>query len=512
VFPVNYRAVLWLLGRVMALLAAFELIPAAVSWSFGEREEALQFLLAATLTAGLGWMLSRRNRHAAFSSQGQPEFHRREGLAAVGLTWLVVALVGAIPYLLTGAIPRPVDALFESTSGFTTTGATILSPAQIDGLPLGVQFWRCFSHWLGGFGIVLVFVVFFPTGGRSLFRSEVPGIRREAGQQRVRDSARALARIYVGLTVLEMLALLLCGLEPYEAVVHAFSTIATGGFAAHSDSVAYFSSISVELIILVFMVLAGMPFGLYDLTLRRGLRKGWSAFVHSTEIRVFVGLLLGSIAVISGVLWFWGGSNGLTPPPDQVGAPLPDYSSLGLCLRDASFAVAAIQTSTGFATADFDRWPELCRLLLMGLGLIGGCAGSTAGGLKVARFVILVRAAIRGVLAFSRPRAVHTIRIDGEAVDEGVVASVMSYVGLWILVFVGGSLFLTALNVELLTAWTSVLACLNNIGPGLGAVGPIGNFSEIPTLGKGLLSLFMVLGRLEFYALVVLFVPRFWRS
>ena len=505
----NLRAVLWLLGRVTLLLASFELVPLAVALIHGERDVAVAFVVAAGVTAGIGLLACFRNAKATVNAEGRPDFYRREGLAAVGGSWIVVPVLGALPYLLTGAIASPVDALFESISGFTTTGSTILTGEGIDGLSRGVAFWRSFTHWLGGIGIVLVFVVFFPVGGRSLFRSEVPGITREASHARVRDAALGLVRVYLALTLVEAGLLMLAGLDLFDALVHTFGTVATGGFSSHSASVAHFASWTVEVILLVFMVLAGINFAFYDTISRGSWRIAWRALRRSSELRAYVGILVLATLAITLRLWFWGGSNGIAP---VAGEPLPDYSHLSLCVRDASFAVCSIQTSTGYATADFDQWPNFCRVALMMLAFVGACAGSTGGGLKVVRLLVVLKVALVGVRRFARPRAVHGVRMNRDAMEEGLVSSVTAYFCLWVAVFLGGTLALSGLGVDVVDASTAVLATLNNIGPGLDSVGPVQNFEAMPGLAKALLSVLMLLGRLEFYALVVLVLPRFWTS
>jgi len=251
---------------------------------------------------------------------------------------------------------------------------------------------------------------------------------------------------------------------------------------------------------------AGINFAFYDLALRAGVKKGWGAIVHSMEVRVYTLLTFGSIVVLATVLWFWGGSNG------DPASTLPDYRQYWQAMRDSFFQVICLETSTGFGTADFDQWPQVCRIWLMVLAVIGACAGSTGGGLKVVRLIIVAKAALKGVRQFIRPRAVHAVRVDGVALDDSVVASVTGYFVLWILVFLGGTVFIATYGIDLETASTAVLATLNNIGPGLSMVGPSCNFAEMPELVKVLLTLFMILGRLEFYAVVALFVPGFWRS
>lgn len=503
----NRRAVLWLLGRVVLLLAVFLLVPAGVALAYEEQGDAVAFGAAAGLAALVGIGLGFGTREGRVQRENQPTFFRREGLAVVGLSWLVVAALGAVPFLLTGAIESPVDAFFESASGFTTTGATILDGDGITGLSRSMAFWRSFTQWMGGIGIVLVFVVVFPTGGRSLFRSEVPGLTREASHQRVRDSARGLATIYVALTALLVGGLLASGMGVYDALLHALTTIPTGGYSNRAESVAFFGSWAVEGLLVLFMFLAGINFAIYDKWLHRGWREAWHDLRHSAEFRAYGGTAVAASLVIAVVLWFWGGSNGAVDAP----AGLPDYSHLLTCLRDSVFTVVSIQTSTGFSTADFDRWPEFCRALLMLLATVGACAGSTGGGLKVVRLIIVAKAALRGVQRFSRPRALHGVRVDGRLLDDGTVSSVTAYFSLWVVVFGLATLAMSSFGFDLLTAATSVLATLNNIGPGLAAVGPTMNFGEMPGIAKLMLSLLMILGRLEFYALVVLLLPRFWR-
>lgn len=504
----NLRAVAWLLGCVSLILAAFLLAPAGVALCYGEPEGLKACLLSALVCGVVGGGLVLWHRGSRLTEEGRPDYYRREGLAVVGLAWIVAGALGALPYLFSGLLDSPVDAFFEAVSGFTTTGSTVLPAVDIDQLHQSMRaigFWRSFTHWLGGFGIVMVFVVLFPTGGRSLFRSEIPGIAREAGHKRVRDSAMTLMKIYVGLSVVECILLYFSGMDLFDASIHTFGTIATGGFSDYSTSIAHFASFKVELIIGTFMFLAGINFAYYDVAMRLGLRKGWLAIVSSTEVRIYALLTFGSIFVLGTVLWFWGGSNG-----DPLSS-LPDYRYYWKAIRDSFFQVICMETSTGYGTADYDAWPQLCRIWLMVLAVIGACAGSTGGGIKVVRFIIVAKAALKGVRQFIRPRAIHTVRIDGVALDDSVVSSITGYFVLWILVFIGGTVFLATFGIDLETASTAVLATLNNIGPGLGKIGPTLNFAELPDLVKVLLTLFMILGRLEFYAVVALFVPGFWR-
>jgi trk system potassium uptake protein TrkH len=501
----NLRAVGRMLGVVLLLMAGFLVVPCVVALAQGDMESTFAFLASAAVSVAVGGVLAWRMRGSTSTASGRPDFFRREGLAVVGLAWLVGGAVGALPYLFSGVLSSFVDAFFESVSGFTTTGSTVLSGQGIASMPDAVAFWRSFTHWLGGFGIVMVFVVLFPTGGRSLFRSEIPGVWREAGHQRVRDSALTLLRIYVGISAIEFVLLIVAGMSAFDAALHTFGTIATGGFSNHPESVAYFQSVPIELILTLFMFACGVNFSLYDTLLRSGPGRFVEALRSSLEVKAYALIAGGSAVLIGIVLWFWGGSNG------DPTSTLPDYREFWQAMRDSLFLCVSLQTTTGFGTADYDQWPELCRMLLMVLAVIGTCAGSTGGGIKVVRILIVSKAAINGVRRFVRPRAIETIRMDGQTLDPGTVASVTGYIVLWMLVFLGGTLVLTGQGVAIESAATAVIATLNNIGPGLSLVGPTQNFELLPDFSKLLLTLFMILGRLEFYAVVALLVPGFWR-
>ena len=497
----NFRAVAKMLGIVLIIVSAFLMLPAMIGLGYGENGAMLSFLYSAAVSLSVGGLLTVAFRGATHDENGRAKYYRREGLATVGLAWIVAGVAGALPYLFSGTLHSFVDAYFESVSGWTTTGSTIMSGAQIDGMSHAVAFWRCFSQWLGGFGIVMVFVVFFPTGGRSLFRSEVPGVSREAGHQRVRDSANTLARIYCLLSAGLLVSLLLVGMPAFDAVIHTFSTIANGGFSNHSASIAYFDSGAIELVLVAFMVMSALNFAIYDALLRGGpkgrLRPAWNRFYGSLEARLFLGIVALAALSIAAVLWHTEGAAGFGDPVRAV--------------RDSLFQVVCIITTAGFATADFDAWPQYCRILLMLLAICGACAGSTSGGLKLVRIVIMAKAAVVSVRKMARPRMLDQVRVDGESLDESVVASVTGYFVLWVAVFLAATMVLASFGMDLETSATAVIATLNNISPGLAQVGPMQNFAELHDVPKIVLSLCMVLGRLEFYALVVLLMPSFWR-
>jgi len=493
-----------MLGVVLLLMAGFLAIPALVGWGYQEWHAARSCALSSLVVALVGGLVRFVFRGSTSDAQKRPDYFRREGLATVGLAWLVAGVAGALPFLFEGTVSSPIDAFFESVSGMTTTGSTILTPEGIDSMPHAIAFWRSFTQWLGGFGIVMVFVILFPTGGRSLFRSEVPGIAREAGHQRVGDAALMLMKIYLVLSGALVTTLLLMGLPGFDAIIHTFSTIANGGFSNHSESIAYFDSFSLEVVLVVFMLLSALNFAIYDTLVRVGVRPAWRKLVGSIEVRLFFGIVLVATVAIALVLWMAEVPPG-TAPEDDV------YRSPVRALRDSMFQVVCLITTAGYATADFDAWPQFCRITLMIVAFCGACAGSTSGGFKLVRVAIIFKAALVGVRRFARPRVIHQVRIDGQVIDESVTASVLSYLVLWLAALVGATLLLASYGIDLESATTAVLVTLNNVGPGLGSVGPSGNFGDLPAMAKLALSFCMVLGRLEFYALVVLVMPSFWR-
>jgi len=507
---VNFRAVAQMLGVVLLLMAGFLTIPAAVGVGLGERGPATSCALAAAVTALLGGLVTFISRGATRDARQRPDYFRREGLATVGLAWLVGGVAGALPFLFEGTITSPLDAFFESVSGLTTTGSTIMSGEQIDSMPDTIAFWRSFSQWIGGFGIVMVFVVIFPTGGRNLFRSEVPGITREAGHQRVRDAALMLMKIYLALSVTLLAVLIVVGLPVFDAVIHTFTTVANGGFSNHSESIAYFDSALVESVLVVFMLLSALNFAIYDTLIRVGPRPAWRKLVGSLEVRLFFGLVVGASLAIGAVLWAAGAGSAVAGSAGAGGAWTAPSGPVE-ALRLSIFHVVCLITGGGYSTANFDAWPQFCRLVLLLLAFCGACAGSTSGGLKLVRIAIVFKAALVAVRRFARPRVIHQVRIDGQVLDESVVASVTGYLVLWLLAFLAATTLLGAYGIDLETSASAVLVTLNNVGPGLGGVGPASNFGDLPAVAKFVLSICMVLGRLEFYALVALLMPTFWR-
>ena len=482
----NLRPVLRFLGQLVLVLAGALTVPAVVCLFYGEHADARAFAWTAVLTAACGLAMRAAGRRVEAA-----DLYRREGVLLVVGGWLFASLFGALPYLLTGTLGSPVDALFEAMSGFTTTGATVLT--DIESVGRGVLFWRSFTQWLGGMGIIVLFVALLPElgpGARFLYKLEVPGPTAEALRPRIRDTATILWRIYLLLTAAETLLLLACGLDLYDALTHTFSTLSTGGFSPRNASIAAFDSPWAHLVVIVFMVLAGGNFSLYY-GLR--LRGNWN-LLRDPEFRIYLAIMAGSSAVVVATLVAAGG-----------------YPLHPRALLDAVFQVTSIQTTTGFATTDFETWPELARMLLVTLMFVGGCAGSTAGSMKVMRMVVGLKFAFREVrLAFS-PMTVTPVFVGGKPVPEGVVNTVSGFFILFLTSWGLGALLLTIGGNDLITAGTAAIATLGNIGPGLEAVGPIENYAFFSAPEKLLMVVLMILGRLEVYSIAALFSVRFWR-
>jgi trk system potassium uptake protein TrkH len=477
----NRRHVLHILGLVLLILAVAQLTP--IVWCLGGAEsQALRgFLAGSVCTASLGLLFR-------WLGAAEGDLFRRDGVLIVVGSWVLASLTGAIPYLVSGALPSVMDALFESASGFTTTGASVLVDIEAVGRPL--LFWRSLTQWLGGIGIVVLFVALLSElgpGARFLFKLEVPGPKAEILHERVRDAALALGRIYLVFSAVMTVLLLFCGLSVFDALTHTFSTLSTGGFSPHSESLGHFGPL-VQCVVLVFMLAAGVNFSLYLTSLRnRNL-----AAIRDREFQIYLALVLAVILCVALDL-----------------SDLADAGFARLAL-DAAFQVVSIATTTGFATADFSSWPTFSQILLVGLMFIGGCAGSTAGGAKVVRGMIGWRAVMREVRRTFSPNSIIAVAIDGESVPEDSVRSVMALLFLWILSWAVGTLLLSVGGPGIVTAATASIATLSNIGPGLGQVGPTGNFAFFAAWQKGVMVLLMWLGRLEFFALLAIFQARFW--
>ena len=474
--------VLNILGKLLIVLSFTLLTPIPFSLYYGDGMVA-DFLLCACCGALLGGAMV-----ALFMPE--KELGYRDGFAVVVLSWVLFAFLGALPYYFSGAMPSFIDCYFESMSGFTTTGSTILS--QVEVLPKSVLFWRAMTHWMGGMGIIVLSLAVLPLlgiGGMQLFQAEMPGPTKDRLAPRIQDTARILWSAYLLFTLVETLLLMLGGLSFFDAVCHSFATLATGGFSTHSTSINHFQSVYVETVIIVFMFLAGVNFSLHY----HGLRGRFSAYWQNEEFRLYVILSLSSVLILMVANWYY-----------------QTYTGLGENLRTALFQVYTVMTTTGFGTADFNQWPAVCKVLLVALMFVGGCAGSTGGGIKVVRFLLFFKYARLQLRSLVHPRAVGTIKMGHVKVPQEVMISILGFFALYIAFFLLASLVVTGLGVDLVTGTTAVIATLNNIGPGLNLVGPTQNFGDLPPLAKMVLTFCMLAGRLELYTVAVLLTPDFW--
>lgn len=492
----NYRLVAKYLGHFTMAISLLMLPSALWAYALGEGDALGAFGKAIGISIAAGIVLS------ALGHKAPDRMFQREGLALVGIGWLLAAAISALPFILSGTLP-PVDAYFEAMSGLTTTGSTVLE--DIEAVDKSILFWRSFTHWIGGMGIIVLFIAVLPylgAGGKQLFKSESPGPDPRGLSPRIKDTASALWKIYVGLTVVQTVLLMIAGMDLYDALTHTFGTLATGGFSPKNASIAAFDSVSIEIIIILFMVLAGTNFGLFFAMLHRD----WWAPLKNTEWRVYIGLLfLASLLITVNLMGVQG-----RIPIDNAASPGPEYS-WGESVRHATFLTVSIMTTTGYGTENFDVWPYFSRFLLVLLMFVGGCAGSTGGGIKVVRFLILFKMAYWRLESTFRPKTIRPIRINGVVIDDDVQRTVYAFFVIHLFILAFGCAFMSLLGLPFQTAMTSVVATLNNIGPGLELVGAAENYHFIPASGKVFLTLCMAMGRLELFSICVLFVPAFWK-
>jgi trk system potassium uptake protein TrkH len=481
----NIYPILAALGLLVSLIAFFMLPSLAVSIALKEGlagQWLISFIIV-EITGALLWFAGKR---------GGDRILQREALVVVSCGWVVVAGMGALPYLLTGAIPGLSNAFFESMSGFTTTGSTILT--DIESLPKSILLWRSMSQWLGGIGIIVLFIAilpFFSAARQRLYATEIPGVNQDGLTLRIKETARAMLKIYLLLSVAECILLLACGMHLFDAVCHTFTTVATAGFSTRNQSIGAFDSLFIEMIIVVFMILSGCNFTLHYFFLDRR----WKTYWKDVEFRVYIKTLLTAIVILSLLTWMSGATD-----------------TIGLGLRESVFTATAIMTSTGYHTADYNLWPTAARVLIVGLMFIGACGGSTGGGMKVIRHVVVFRFVLDRIQKHYSPRLVKNVKVGGRVVDDSLVQPVL---GFFIVIFmlIGVFTLIIALlepGLDLVSCFGAVTSTLNNIGPALGAFGPAENFAVLEASSKWVLSLCMLLGRLEVFSVLVLFAPRFW--
>ena len=474
---------LHILGALLLFLAAALLMPVPCAFIFHDGT-AGAFVLAALVSAAVGGALFGVFRTGR-------DLTVREGFAVVSFGWVAFALFGALPYVFSGGIPSYIDAFFETMSGFTTTGSTIL--ANVEGLPPSLLLWRSFTQWLGGMGIIVLSLAILPmlgVGGMQLFKAEVPGPTADRLTPRIQDTAKLLWGVYVALSVAETGLLMVGGMSFFDAINHTFTTMATGGFSTRNASVGAFGSASIDWVITIFMFLAGVNFTLHYLALRGRVGDFW----RNEEFRFYLWLTLGATFLMT--LFNLTGT----------------YDNLGDSLRYSAFQVVSIMTTTGYGTADYELWPVICQYLLITLMFVGGCAGSTGGGMKVARVLLLFKHAHVQLYRLIHPRAVRLVKLGSRPVDKEVMQAILGFFALYIGIFVIASLVMAALGMDLVSGGSAVVTALGNVGPGLGTVGPVQHFGHVHPAGKLVLSLCMLLGRLELFTVLVLVIPSFWRK
>ena len=479
----NVKLLLRILGAILLVEAAAMLPALAIALGYGDGD-AMAFVWTILLLAVIGAPLQ------LLIKAEQTNLRAREGFLVVSLAWILLSVFGALPFVLSGMIPNFVDALFESVSGFTTTGATIMT--QIEGQPHGVMFWRSFTHWIGGMGVLVLTLALLPQmSGRTshLVRAESPGPTLSKIVPRMGDTAKILYSIYGALTVAEFLLLMLAGMNAYDAAIHAMGTAGTGGFSNYAASVGHFNSALIDAIITLFMVLFGVNFVLYY----KLFTRDFDEIKANEELKWYLGIYISVTLIITLFI-------------------LPQKGNFFTALRYSTFQVASIISTTGYATDNFDLWPIAAKMLILVIMFFGSCAGSTAGGMKICRIGMLSKQAVREARHTIQPRKAMVVRFEGKAVDEGVLRQVATFAFIYVaLIVVGGFLLSLEGRFDMMTNFSAALTCVSNVGPGFGEVGPAGGFAGYGPFAKLLSSFLMLAGRLEIFPMLALFHPAMWR-
>ena len=477
----NTSMIRYILGNILKLQALFLLLPSATALVYDE-DTFVPYIVTAFSCFVVGWMMT-------WKKPGDTVFYLKEGCVATALSWIVLSISGAFPFVLTGEIPRFVDALFEMVSGFTTTGSSILS--NVEALSRSSLMWRSFSHWVGGMGVLVFLLAVIPMSGGSninLMKAESPGPSVGKLVPKIRSTARILYMIYIGMGILMFLLLLLGKMPFFDALATTFGTAGTGGFGIKNDSIASYSPY-IQWVITIFMLLFGVNFNAYYLILFRNAKKA----LKIEEVRWYFAIIVLSAGVIFTDL-------------------MQFYPSLGDAVRDSFFQVASIITTTGFATADFNMWSATSKSVLVLLMFIGACAGSTGGGLKVSRLIILIKTIFKELTSYTHPKSIVKIKMDDKPIEHEVVRSANVYFITYMIMFVVSVFCLTFENIDLVSIFTAVAATFNNIGPGLEMVGPTANFAHFTDFSKLVMIFDMLAGRLELFPLLMMFHPELWRD
>ena len=477
----NYSMIFYILCSVLTFEGFFLLAPCIVALCYGEKQGLLYFAVAAVCIIVGGFARIRKPKNKVFFS--------KEGFVTVSLSWIVISLVGALPFYFTGEIPSYADALFETISGFTTTGASILS--DVEALSKCSAFWRCFTHWMGGMGVLVLILAVLPISGSynmHLMRAESPGPSVGKLVPKVRNTAKMLYGIYIVITALEIILLLVAGMSVYDALTLSFATVGTGGFALLNSSIASYS-VAIQIIITVFMLICSVNFNVYYCLYAKKFKEA----IMSEEMRTFFIIVFGaSILITINVM--------------------NSFDSVFSAFQTVIFHVASVMSTTGFATADFNLWPEFSKTILLFVMMIGACAGSTGGGLKISRFVIFFKAVKNEILSIIHPKCIKKVHFEGKGLSDEMVKAVLCYVSAYVLIIAVSCILISIDNFDFETNFSAVIATFNNIGPGLGMVGPTGNFGSYSVFSKIVLMFDMLVGRLEIFPMLVLFSPSLYRK
>lgn len=480
----NWNVIFRVTGALFIVIG-FSMLPAmVVSVIYDEPDIIEAFIKSILPSIFFGGLLMRLNKQ----KEGRTKV--RDGYIIVALCWILASAIASVPFVISGAIPNPIDAFFETCSGFSTTGSTILT--DIESMAKGLLFWRSFTHWLGGMGILIFAIALLPSlgiSGQAIAKAEAPGPTLDKLTPKLSDTAKMLYLLYIFFTVAETILLMFGGLSLFDALVHTFGTVGTGGFSSYNDSIAHFDSAYVDIIISIFMIMSGVNFNLYFIILRQNLK----GFFKDAEFRLYL-VIIGLSTFLIGISLYSTGT----------------ISNIGTSFRYSLFQTATIITTTGYATANFDLWPTFCKMLLFTLMFVGACSCSTGGGVKVIRILVIFKLIKRGISLKIHPSAYVSLKINNKPLPVDTVSAIASFVFLYLLTIFAGTLIISINGFNLLTSFSAVATCLGNIGPGFDLVGPVMNFSIFSNGSKLLLSFLMLAGRLELFTMFLLLTPRFW--
>jgi trk system potassium uptake protein TrkH len=481
---VNFKVIGYILGILLLIEAAFLFICIPITFFFGE-DDASSFLISggiSLIAGGILWLVTR---------DSDKQLGKRDGYIIVSLVWVVFSIFGALPFYISNQIPSYTDSFFETISGFTTTGASILN--DIESLSHGMLFWRSLTQWLGGMGIIVLSLAILPVlgiGGMQLFIAEVPGPTPDKLHPRVTETAKRLWGIYIIFTSVEMILLFVGGMPIFDSVCHAFTTMATGGYSTKQASIAYYSSPFIQYVITVFMFIAGINFTLSYFALHRQFKKVW----RNEEFRTYLFLILAFTLVIT------------------IGLFITSGEHAEKCFRDALFQVVSITTTTGYATSDYLQWFPFLTFLIFLLMFVGGSAGSTGGGIKVVRVMLMFKNSLLELKRLIHPNAVIPVRLNNQSVPSPIVINILAFIAFYLVMVFIGMMVMSTMGYDIETSVGAVAATIGNIGPGIGAVGPVENYAHLPDFGKWFLSFLMLIGRLELFTVLVIFTRTFWKE